>query len=71
MLREAWFVGGPTYDPCVDSANPAPERLCFKCGRNAIEAPHVLCTGCKTTLTENAQTYWDTHVPKGATVVTR
>lgn len=55
----------------VDKATSVPERLCFKCGKITIEMEHILCPGCTTKLQENAQSYWNTHVPEGATVVTQ
>ena len=53
----------------MDKATSVPERLCFKCGKKPIEKEHILCPGCTTMLQGNAHSYWDTHVPDGATVV--
>jgi hypothetical protein len=64
-------VGGPAYDPGVDQATSVPDRLCCKCGKTPVEKEHILCPGCTTKLQENTHSNWDTHVPEGATVVTR
>lgn len=57
--------------PGVDQATSVPDRVCFKCGTKPVEKEHILCPGCMTKLQENACSYWDTHVPEGAIVVTR